>query len=200
MSAGAVAAGCTAYGCRPPRGDVGAVPYIVRPMLNMGKYIPYVIIGVQRAWFIPPEEEGGVVRVRLETVAMNLGACGSPPKAQVQTMVVGMGKPLPQNTPVTFAMSGPADTYHIGCTESDSGRLTFTLDSCVGGTVAPSWFVLNTGNRFQPAVATGSTCTAHTPNARVLRAMATLDPDVFELAWREPASTEGVDAYMLFLV
>jgi hypothetical protein len=174
----------------------------MRELRNYATIIPYVIVGpTHRAWFIPPTTDGETVKVRLESVPMNLGCDGSPPRAQVQTMVVGRGGALPQNSPVTFAMPGVSSTFHIGCSEDSAGKWTFRLGSCVGGPVTDSWIVLNTNNVFQSYLMTGTTCTARTrDSARVLRALPTaLDPTVFELAWRSPASNEGVNATMLFL-
>ena len=184
----------------------GTFPYIVVSLRNFDSIIPYFNVTFydgsrRRAWLMPPEYTGQPAHIRLESTDMSLGCDGSPQTATLETNEVGVNVALPQGSAVLLRVYNKClgKTWRLGCSESTDGKITYdeilpgVLDTCLAATPSNTWFVLTTTNLFQQYVYSGVTLLCRTRNGRVLRALPTLSSDIYELAWREPASPEGFD-------
>ena len=187
--------------CRPPlcKSLTGVYPYIVAEAKNYEVVIPYFHVqlgdGTQRkSWLVQPSNTGigDAMRVRTETVSQSLG-CGVPPRVRVMTSVAGIGNPMVQGTPVYFQTQAEDGLMVDACTESAGGnRVVYSAGgSCEGIAPTTSWFQLSSNNPDQAFIMLGNKLTPTTSDGRVLRALATLSEGEYELAWRQPASTEG---------
>ena len=195
----------TCVGGRPPlkKRGLGTYPFIVTPLKNFDGVIPYfnfTFDGVRRrAWLLPPEYDGEVAKVKLETMDMSLGCDGRPQRVDLQTNVVEVGANLPPTVPVLMLAynSYIGMSLRLGCSESAEGKLTFspigTPDVCLASPATYTWPILSGTNPLQQALYSGVTVLCQTSNGRVLRALPTLSRDTFELAWRAPASGDGFD-------
>jgi hypothetical protein len=183
---------------------LGTFPYIVTPLFNGDSVVPYFTVAWadgrrRRAWLLPPEYTGAVAKIRLESVPMSLGCAGAPQKAVIETNVAAIGAALPQSSPVLLLVynSCAGATWRLGCSEDSANKLTYaevsTPDVCLADPASISWFYLSSVNPLQALLSSGTRMVCTTRNERVLRALPTLSADVFELAWREPASPEGFD-------
>lgn len=191
--------------CRPPlcKTGLGAYPYIVTPLANYDSTIPYFTVALadgtnRRAWLNPPTTDDEVATITLESLDMSRGRAGAPQRAQIQTNIVGVGLAMPQSTPIIYSVYNAevGNTWHLGCEEDGDGKLIYSAiaspDACLSGPATNTWFVLTMTNPLQPNLLYGTTLTCQTQNKRVLRALPTLSTNVYELAWRFPASSEGL--------
>ena len=189
--------GCPRRGCRL------VYPYIIRPLRNFDKVFPIFTItyldGVttRRAWLNLPEADGEVATVHLLTYREELGCCDALFPITLETSMVQAGSAIPQSTPVTFEVFNPAvGSFYMGCAEGDGGRVVFTTTPCYTTAPTDSWW--NIAAQYwttdQPYVRTGTPLVADTiSTGRVLRALATPDPNVFELAFCNCADNIGYD-------
>lgn len=184
--------------------SLGAYPPIITPLKNGDSIIPFFTItffdgAKRRAWLVPPEFTGDVAKIRLETTDMNLGCDGAPQRADLQTNVVAFGTALPQATPLLMLVYNKCvgATWRLGCAESSTGRLLYSAigspDVCLASPPTDTWIIPNSLNALQQLLYSGVHLLCRTANSRVLRAVRTVSPDVFELTWVEPASSEGFD-------
>lgn len=184
----------------------GTFPYIVSRLRNYESVIPYFTVtfpdgGRRKAWLLPPEYDDEVAKIRLESCAMSLGCEQEPQHVTLVTNAAGVNVPLLQFTPVLMQAYNKCvgKTWRLGCRQQDASRkliyttIPDTADTCLAGPPTDTWFVLSTTNLFQQYLYSGVTLLCRTLNGNVLRALPTLSADVYELAWREPASPEGFD-------
>jgi len=176
----------------------------VARLRNFDNVIPYFTVtfndgGRRKAWLLPPEYDNDVAKIRLESMAMSLGCVESEPQhVTLETNTAGVTIPLVQSTPVLMRVYNKCagKSWRLGCSEVDS-KLVYTPipdpDTCLAEPATNTWFVLTTTNLFQQYLYSGVTLLCRTLNGRVLRALPTLSSDVYELAWKEPASPEGFD-------
>ena len=119
--------------CKPPKGQVGVVPYIRTPVLTLDTdivYVSVVIDGVpRRAWVLPPTATptgAEAVQVQLENVARNLGCrgAGSPLQAVVGTPATTTGLtayvPLDQPLQLLF-LATPVGAAVMGASPTPAG-------------------------------------------------------------------------------
>lgn len=187
-------------------GNLGIYPYLVYPILNFDKLIPYFVVssgceGVarRRAWLVPPTAVDDPATIRLESVRMNLGCAGSPQQATIMTPILGVGAQLPQSVPVVFGIynTSTGGSYMLGLAETLSGNLLYTAPGAITP-VTDTFFVLNQ----PPGLGTlryGRYTLATTQNGRVLRGLPTLSPDVLQLAWVDPAADAGYPVEMVLV-
>jgi hypothetical protein len=166
-------------------------PYIIRPLRNFDRvYFVFTITfpdqTTRRAWLTMPEADGEVVTIHLLSYREELGCCDGLFPVTVETSMVQAGYPIPQNTAVTFEVFNPAaGTFYIGCEQGPGGRAVYTTTPCYTTAPTDSWWEI--GSQFwttnQPNVRTGTPLVGGTlATNRILRALATRDPAVFELA------------------
>jgi hypothetical protein len=177
-------------------------PYIVRPLRNFDKVYPIFTISfldgtTRRAWLNPPEAAGEVATIHLLSTREELGCYDRLHTVTVETNMVEAGKPIPQNTPVTFALFNPAvGNFFMGCAEGDGGRVLYSAEPCYTAAPTDSWWVIAADfwTTNQPNVTTGVPLVAGTTSTgRVLRALATRDPRVFELGFVPVEANVGLD-------
>lgn len=191
--------------CRPRRRvskSKFVVPYIMRPLRNFDKVYPvftitYLNDTTRRAWLVPPEVDGQVVTIRLLSVQQELGCCEGPQSVTVETSLVQAGYPIPQDTPVTFRVFNPAaGDFFVGCVEGEGGRVVYSTTPCYTTGASDSWWAIEAKywTTRQPNVRTGTPLVAHTISTnRVLRALATRDPNVFQLGFVPVEDNVGLD-------
>lgn len=190
----------------------GAYPYIMTPLTNGQTLILYFMVTLtdgttRRARLVPPttEEENMPAVIALETKCDILG-CTTPQTGTVLTNMAGIGAGINTNMPVVFSVFNPAldgGTFFLGCsTNTSTGELLLGTTSCLGSAPADSWFTLQAvAAPDQVYLKTGQVMTAVSLGAlgaqRALRALPTLTPGVYTLAWKAPASPDGLDVAVL---
>jgi hypothetical protein len=140
---------------------------------------------------------GAPVTIRLETSVV---ACFRlVPRfiaANVQTIFAKEGGPVKTTFPCSFtvfnATAGVLEAF--GCTEDSAGNLIFSnVGDCSTTQPQPPNFVFSCGcNARATPMETGIPYTVASSDGRSLRALPTFSPDVFQLAWRDVTSTDGI--------
>jgi hypothetical protein len=117
--------------------------------------------------------------------------------ANVQTISAMEGKPVKTTYPCSFTVfnASAGATQAFGCTEDPvTGVLIFSLlGACSLTAPKVSNFVFSRRlNDSATAMETGMPYSVASSDGRALRALPTLCPDVFQLAWRNVSSTDGI--------
>lgn len=126
----------------------------------------------------------------------NLVPQNAGPTPTVQTLAVGAGDPIPttMSVPITFSVFGSytSVTAEFGWDEQADGTLLYTSPAPPHTTPTNTNFLL-TAPPTVPSkfLRTGHKNTATSKNGRALRAIPTVDPTKFTLAWKPMASAEG---------
>jgi hypothetical protein len=126
----------------------------------------------------------------------NLVPQNAGPNPVVQTLVVGAGQPIPKNitAPITFSVFSTytSVTAELGWDELADGTLLYTSPSPPHNAATDTNFLLIPPPTV-PAknLRTGHKNTTTSKDGRALRAIPTVDPTKFTLAWKPMASAEG---------
>ncbi len=195
-------------GCRTlVKKCLGTYPPIVTPALNFDRVIMYFMVGgdacfgtpAKRAWLVPPENDGDIATIQLETYEMTKGCSACPQRGTIETSEVGIGNPMLVGTPVIFNVQKPGySALNLGCEVDGDGNLLFTTPgTCLGDGPTDNWFVirpLTTRGTYGRYIMLGTRQRCSTTDDRVLRAVPVgVSPGRFYLSWQAPTSAVGLD-------
>lgn len=191
---------------------LGTYPPIVTPALNFDRVIMYFWVGgdgclgipAKRAWLVPPERDGDIATIELETYEMTKSCTACPQRATIETSEVGIGNPMLLGTAVIFNVQKPGyPALNLGCEVDGDGNLLFTTPgTCLGDGPTNNWFIPEVLQRtgFGRYIMLGIRQVCRTADGKVLRAVPIgVSPGRFYLSWQAETSAVGLDVSLQML-